>query len=204
MSKTTLKQAPRPAAKPASAATGTDLGPVPALNGASYTGYARIREVGPLGMISLRAGHDLAGLANAIFAATGCSVPALRTVQTAGAKRAAWMAPDEYLLIVPYNEVRAALDAIGAALAGQHHLAVDVSDARAVFTIDTMAASVLAKLSPTDFAALGVHEVRRTRLAQVAAAFWLEGEGATVVCFRSVAQYVFDLLCHSASPGTEI
>ena len=66
------------------------------------------------------------------------------------------------------------------------------------------AQSVLAKLTPTDFAALNPMELRRTRLAQVAAAFWLEGGGATVVCFASVAQYMFDLLSHAAAKGTEI
>lgn len=174
------------------------------LNGAVYTGYARIREIGPLGMISLRAKPDVAGLEAAIKAATGCAVPAQRQIETAGDRRAAWMSPDEYLLILPRGEVPAALAAIASALAGQHHLALDVSDARAVFTIEGMAQSVLAKLSPTDFAALGPKEIRRTRLAQVAAAFWVEGQNATVICFRSVAQYVFDLLAHAAKPGTEI
>lgn len=178
--------------------------PVSALNGATYTGYARIREEGPLGMITLRAKADLAGLPAAIKAATGCAVPALRGIETAGARRAAWMSPDEYLLMMPHGDVPAALAAVAQALAGQHHLALDVSDARAVFTIEGMAQSVLAKLSPTDFAALGPKEMRRTRLAQVPAAFWVEGGNANVICFRSVAQYVFDLLVHSAMPGTEI
>ncbi len=178
--------------------------PVTPLNGAVYTGYARIREIGPLGMISLRAKPDLAGLAQAIKAATGCAVPAQRAIETAAGKRCAWMSPDEYLLILPRADVPAALAAIAKALSGQHHLALDLSDARAVFAIEGMAASVLAKLSPTDFAALGPKELRRTRLAQVPAAFWIEGENATVICFASVAQYVFDLLSHAARPGTEI
>lgn len=177
---------------------------VSALNGAAFSGYARIREIGPLGMITLRAAPDLVGLADAIKGATGAAIPHMRGIETAGDKRCAWMSPDEYLLIMPHADVPAALAAIAKALAGQHHLALDVSDARAVFAIEGMAASVLAKLSPTDFAALGPKELRRTRLAQVPAAFWLEGTAATVICFRSVAQYVFDLLSHAAKPGTEI
>ena len=175
-----------------------------ALNGAAFAGYARIRDVGPMGMITLRAAPDVAGLAGAIKTATGCAIPQMRGIETAGGKRCAWMSPDEYLLMMPHADVPAALDAIATALAGQHHLALDVSDARAVFAIDGMAASVLAKLSPTDFTALGPKELRRTRLAQVPAAFWVEGGNATVICFRSVAQYVFDLLCHAAKAGTEI
>ena len=50
---------------------------------------------------------------------------------------------------------------------------------------------------------LGPKELRRTRAAQVAAAFWKDGDGYTLVCFRSVASYVMGLLTHSAMPGSE-
>jgi sarcosine oxidase, subunit gamma len=183
----------------------SDRAAASALNGAVFAGYARIRDIGPLGMITLRAAQDLAGLAAAIKAATGCAIPPQRGIETAAdGKRCAWMSPDEYLLLMPQADVPAALQAIAQALAGQHHLALDVSHARAVFAVEGMAQSVLAKLTPTDFAALAPNELRRTRLAQVPAAFWLEGGNATVICFRSVAQYVFDLLSHAARPGTEI
>ena len=80
-----------------------------------------------------------------------------------------------------------------------------LSDARAVFRVEgAKADQVLAKLSPVDFATLGATELRRTRAAQVAAAFWRDGDGFTVVCFRSVAGYVMGLLSHSAMPGSEI
>ena len=46
--------------------------------------------------------------------------------------------------------------------------------------------------------------ISRTRAAQVAAAFWAEGDGYTLVCFRSVAAYVMGLLTHSAMPGSEL
>jgi sarcosine oxidase subunit gamma len=115
------------------------------------------------------------------------------------------MSPDEYLLILPYGETGAALAAIGAALKGQHYLAETVSDARAVFRIEgAKADQVLAKLSPVDFAKLEAGEPRRTRAAQVAAAFWKDGEGFTLVCFRSVASYMMGLLSHSAMPGSEL
>jgi sarcosine oxidase subunit gamma len=182
----------------------SNIMPKSPLQGASFAGYAIIRELGPSGMISLRAKADVAGLAEAIQSATGCDLPSQRQILRKGGKAAAWMSPDEYLLMMPIDQVTAALDAIARALAGQHHLAVDVSGARAVFTIDAHARSVLSKLSPTDFAALPQGELRRSRLAQVAAAYWLEGDGATVICFASVAQYVFDLLCNAAKAGTEI
>ena len=66
---------------------------------------------------------------------------------------------------------------------------------------------VLAKLSPADMriSALPVGRVRRTRLAQVPAAFWFTDDSeAVVICFRSVADYVFGLLSTAAQPGSEV
>ncbi|MEO9629184.1 MAG: sarcosine oxidase subunit gamma, partial [Sulfitobacter sp.] len=46
---------------------------------------------------------------------------------------------------------------------------------------------------------------RRTRMGQVPAAFWLREDGVfEVICFRSVAQYMFDLLSVAAQPGSEV
>lgn len=178
--------------------------PVSALGGAAYRGFARVEEVGPLGMITLR-GKDLSGMEGAIQAAVGVGLPAPRRIEQAGARTAGWMSPDEYLLILPYAETAAALAALDQALAGQHYLAVVVSDARAVFRITgEKAAQVLAKLAPVDLARLAPGELRRTRLAQVAAAFWAEEEGFTLICFRSVAGYVMGLLTHAAMPGSEL
>ena len=178
---------------------------VSALNGASYQGFASIREIGPLGMISLRAKPDVPGLSNAVQAAVGLALPETRRIVQNGARAVGWMSPDEYLIVLPYAEVGAAMAAIAAALKGQHHLAANVSDARAVFRIEgAKAAQVLQKLAPADLAKLEPGELRRTRTAQVAAAFWAEGDGYTLVCFRSVASYVMGLLTHSAMPGSEL
>jgi sarcosine oxidase subunit gamma len=179
--------------------------PKSALGGAVAAGFASVREIGPVGMITLRAKPDTAGLAKAVKAAVGTGLPGVRQIVTEGDRACGWMSPDEYLLVIPYAAVAGALEAIGKAMAGAHHLAVDVSDARAVFRVEgAKADQVLAKLSPVDFAKLEPGELRRTRAAQVAAALWREGDGFTVVCFRSVARYVFDLLASGAKPGSEL
>lgn len=179
--------------------------PVSALDGAMSEGFAKIREIGPLGMVTLRCKSDVKALPKAIKAAVGTAVPELRRIVVAGDHACGWMSPDEYLLVMPYAAVPAALDAIAKAMGTAHHLAVDVSDARAVFRVEgAKADQVLAKLSPVDFATLAEGELRRTRAAQVAAAFWKDGDGFTVVCFRSVGRYVFDLLATSAKPGSEL
>jgi sarcosine oxidase subunit gamma len=177
--------------------------PVSALNGASFQGFASIREIGPLGMITLRA-KGLKSLDKAIKAVTGTKAPAPRRIEINGDRACGWMSPDEYLLIVPYADVAEALAKLAKALAGEHHLAVDVSDARAIFRVEgDHAADVLRKLSPVDFDRLEPGELRRTRAAQVAAAMWAQDGGYTLVCFRSVAGYVMGLLTHSAQPGSE-
>lgn len=184
--------------------------PVSALMGASFDGFAMVREIGPLGMISLRAKPGTKGLDTAIKAAVGVAVPDMRRIVAAGDCAAGWMSPDEVLLVMPYGDTGAAMAAIATALAGQHHLAAVVSDARAVFRISgDKADQVIAKLCPVDLPGLAPQELRRTRAAQVAAAFWREsesdgGDGYTLVCFRSVAGYVMGLLQHSALPGSEI
>ena len=178
---------------------------VSALSGASYTGFATITEIGPLGMITLRTKPDAAGLVAAVQAATGCAVPVLRQIVQSGDRAVGWMSPDELLLILPYAETATALAAIADAMGGAHHLAVDVSDARAVFRVSgPLADQVLRKLAPVDFDRFGATELRRSRLAQVAAAVWRHGDGYIVVCFRSVARYVFDVLCNAATPGSEL
>jgi len=178
--------------------------PVSALNGASFQGFASIREIGPVGMITLRA-KGVKGLDKAVKAVVGTKLPAQRRIEVNGDRTCGWMSPDEYLLILPYAEVRDALASLAKSLAGEHHLAVDVSDARAVFRVEgDKADQVLAKLSPVDFVTLEPGELRRTRTAQVAAAMWSQDGGFTVVCFRSVAGYVMGLLTHSAQPGSEL
>ena len=179
--------------------------PVSALGHVSYEGFARVSEIGPLGMISLRAKPDVAGLAEAIRSVTGTTVPGQRRIGVTGDRAAGWMSPDEYLLILPYGETGPAIASLSNALKGQHHLAVVVSDARAVFRIEGgKADQIIRKLAPVDMDRLAAGELRRSRVAQVAAAFWRDGDGFTLVCFRSVAGYVMGLLTHSAMPGSEL
>jgi sarcosine oxidase subunit gamma len=178
--------------------------PVSALQGARFEGFTAIREIGPLGMITLRA-KGLKSLDKAIKAAVGTKTPAQRRIETNGDRACGWMSPDEYLLVMPYADVPKALAAISKALGNEHHLAADVSDARAVFRIKgDRADQVLRKLAPADLDRLAPGEIRRTRAAQVAVAFWHQEEGYTLVCFRSVAGYVMGLLANAAEPGSEL
>ncbi len=179
--------------------------PAAPLGNATFDGFARIREVGPLGMISLRAKPEVKSLTKAVKAVAGTALPAPRRIVTNGDRACGWMSPDEFLLILPYGETDAAMAAIAAAMGKDHHLAAVVSDARAVFEVTGgRADQVLRKLMPVDFDTLATGELRRSRAAQVAAAVWAIEGGFRLVCFRSVAAYMMGLLTHSAQPGSEL
>jgi len=111
-------------------------------------------------------------------------------------------------VLCPYDEVTPVLAGLEDALADVHAMAVDVSDARAVFAVSgANARDVLAKLAPVDLrpGAFTTGMFRRTRMAQVPAAFWCVGDDLFhVICFRSVAQYVHDLLTTAAQPGSAV
>jgi len=178
--------------------------------GAEYRGFVTIREAAPRGMITLRGDLADEGLRGAVKALVDLEVPERGRIVLSRRRAVAWMSPDELLIMLPHGQAAAGVAKLGRALAGTHHLAADVSDARAVFSLEGEGARVreaLAKLTPADLspAAFGPGRIRRTRLSQVSAAFWMTGEEAfELVCFRSVAQYVFDLLSAAARPGSEV
>jgi len=179
---------------------------VSALQGASSAGYVDVREIGLQGMITLRGDLSLTKVAKAVKSAVGVEMPTQRRINLKDGKGAAWMSPDELLLMVAYQDAGATVAKLQKALGATHSLVVNVSDARAVFTLTGgRVREVVAKLSPVDMDTFPMGEIRRTRLAQVPAAFWMSGgDEITLVVFRSVAQYAFDLLKTAAAKGGEV
>lgn len=159
----------------------------------------------PRGMISLRGDLDSKALQAVCTEVTGVAFPAQGKITMDGASGIAWMSPDEVLLLVPHDKVAGGLATLDKVLKNEHHLASNVSDARAIFTLSgSFAAEVIAKLAPVDLHpdTLKPGDIRRTRLGQVAAAFWTQEDGTfTVVCFRSVADSTHQLLTASAKAG---
>ena len=178
--------------------------PTSALMNRQTGGSVLIRDAGLTGMILLRG--DLSGgkLASAVKSVAGVKPPNANGIATKDATRVLWMSPDELLLMLPYADTNDTVAKLESALSGQHFMAANVSDARAVLQLEgPYVREVLAKLAPVDLHpdALADETLVRSRLGQVAAAFWLSGDSATVICFRSVADYVFDLLAASAKAG---
>ena len=171
-------------------------------------GLAKIEEFGPLGMITLRGDLTSKTLQKAAAGVAGVAFPNVRKAACDGERGLLWMSPDELMVLCPYADVTGNLAQLQTSLGSEHALAVNVSDARAVFRVSGASArEVMAKLSPVDLSseAFGPGDFRRSRLAQVAAAYWMrDDETFEIICFRSVAAYVFDLLKVAAQPGSHV
>ena len=169
----------------------------------------RIEDAGPLGMITLRANLSDAGTSTAL-AFSGLERPDANGVTGMLEKGVLWMSPDEVMILTAHSEADDMVATLSEAFGSAHALLVNVSDARVAFRLtgsDAQVREVLAKLSPADLrrASLPVGQLRRTRLAQASTAFWFAGDGeAILICFRSVAEYVHDLLTKVAEPGGEV
>ena len=178
---------------------------VSTLNGKVANGEVTVREGGLRGMITFRGDLSNAKLKSVCKSLTGFAVPEMGKAMSNGDKGVTWMSPDELLILVPHSETNDAIAAIEKAMKGQHFLAQNVSDARTHLTVQgSFAREVVAKLAPADLHPdhFQIGDFRRTRLGQVAAAFWMtDAETFELICFRSVGQYAFDLLAASAKAG---
>ncbi|MEM1352160.1 MAG: sarcosine oxidase subunit gamma family protein [Pseudomonadota bacterium] len=183
--------------------------PVTALDGAQSTsGIVEITEVALQGMITLRGDLSDKKIQSAAIKGRSKVMPGPGQAMIQDESGIAWMSPDEALILCAYDQVAAEVRALKKALGTAHALVVNVSDARASFRIKGVhARDVLAKLCPVDLSpdVFGPGKFRRTRMAQVPAALWqADDDSFQVICFRSQAQYVFDLLSVSAQAGSYV
>lgn len=109
--------------------------PVSVMNGASFDGAVKVEEMGLVGMITLRGDLASQGMAKAVKSAVGLAMPEMRKVNSGKGGQVVWMSVDELLLVVDYDKADAICAKLSKALKGEHHLAVNVSDARAVFRL---------------------------------------------------------------------
>ena len=152
-----------------------------------------IQDAGPIGQMTLRG--EVAGSAFAVLLLelTGGTVPDTLSVTVKGETRAVWMSPDELLLVLPRERVAPAVARAGEVLSGGHHMALDVSDARALIQLSgAMVPEILAKGVPCDVSDRGfpVGTARRTHLAGLAIGLALQGTlsnvaaGVMIIIFR--------------------
>ena len=166
---------------------------------------SRVSVSGPelRGMITLRGTLSSPAVKQAVKNASGAGMPKTRGIVHKADISVAWMSPDELLILCPYDQTNQLTATLQAALSNEHALVVNVSDARVIFSLTGAdIRAVLAKLAPVDFSpdVFVPGQIKRTRLAQTAAAIWMSGkEEAQLICFRAVADYVFDLLKNASA-----
>lgn len=168
----------------------------------------RIEDRGPVGQVTLRG--DLASdtAKGAVKAAVGIDAPEPLRAAFNGEKGAVWMSRDELLLFVAYDQAGELVEGLESALSGVHHMAVDVSDARAVIALTGAGvAETLAKGAPIDLSAgaFPVGAARRTHIGGTAVAFWRKTEEEwEIVCLRSFSRHLFDWLLQVSRQGSEV
>ena len=169
-----------------------------------FNGYVTVSYEKNIGMIAMRGSLSAKGLGVAL----GKSLPKERKVVDGKGMQIAWMSPDELMVFCRKPNVAGLMAAFEKSLSTQHALVADVSDARAVFTLKgAKVREVVAKLAPVDMSPcqFGSGEMRRTRFGQIAAAFWMTGKDELkIICFRSVAEYMYKQLCICAKQGSEL
>lgn len=177
------------------------------MQGARFDGLVEIEALPPQGQILLRCevSDDYRARLTGLL---GLGFPEPLKATTEGDRALLWMSPDELLLMLPYGEVPGMLARLEETFPNWILLAADVSDMRAHFRLrGPHLRDVLSKLTPADMAPGGgaPGTVRRSRLAQVAAGYWLRGgQEAQVFVFRSVADYAVRVLSAAAEPGGEV
>lgn len=161
-------------------------------------GAVLVAALGPVGMVTVKADFTDKALAATVAKILGVALPKPRKIS----KGVAWMAPDEVLVFTQNGTDPDTLAKQLDTALGQAGLALNVSDARAVFALKGAGVrEVLAKGAPVDLAkgAFGKGDFRRTRLGQVAVAFWMEAEDEfRLVCFTSMREFMFDWLTNAA------
>ncbi|MEO1563804.1 MAG: sarcosine oxidase subunit gamma family protein [Pseudomonadota bacterium] len=166
---------------------------VSVLNGASSEGLNKVSDAGLKGMITLKGDLTSEPMSKAVKSAVGLAMPASGECKTGAKGAVAWMAKDELMLFCDYADADKMVEKLEKALKGEHFLAVNVSDARALFKIEgDHILDILAKGTPTPLDGVVAGQFRRSRIGQIAAAFWMVSYSeAYIVCFRSVGEHMF-------------
>ncbi len=169
------------------------------------TGEMRVTRAPRRGMIGLRGDLASADLQRVCSEVAGVPFPGPLQVKCADESGLCWMSPDEVLILVPHDRLKVAQDRVNVVLQDTHFMSENLSDARALFCVEgSWCREVIAKNAPVDLHpdVFVPGQIRRSRLGQVAAAFWMRDDRTfQVICFASVADYVQELLDVSVLRG---
>lgn len=151
------------------------------------------------GMVTLKANFSDPSIATAIKLLTGIkNLPKPGKVSVGDKANLAWMSRDEYAVLLSPSYAEDFVEKATSKLKNNHFLCVNMSDSRQCFNLKGSSwREVLAKGSPADVSPdiFKIGDFRRTRIANVAVAFWLLTEDeVSVICMRSVGNFFCEWL----------
>jgi sarcosine oxidase, subunit gamma len=170
-----------------------------------------LREIDDRGMIDLRGRADDESFLGKVVETLGFDLPLKpRTSTEAGEAAALWLSVDQWLITCPRTEAPSLQARLAQALAGVHALAIDMSDARAIFRIEgDNGREVLNKGTSVDFTepAIAAGFVRRIRYAEVAALVHVRSTApfaSDLYVFRSYAAYAWSFLSFTGRKAARV
>ena len=157
-----------------------------------------------LGQVNLRGNASDTAFLAAVKSATDCDLPVAANRATGKTKRACWLGPDEWLLLLPAENTPAAVEALERKLADKHAAINDVSGGQVMLRLEGAAVrELLAKgctldLHPAEFtpgacAQTGLGKAGVTLLAHA------DGAGVDLVVRRSFSDYLLQWLRRAGS-----
>jgi sarcosine oxidase, subunit gamma len=168
-----------------------------------------LREMAGRGMIDLRGQMTDRKFMIAAKGVLGFDLPkAHRTSTSWGDTKALWLSPDQWLILCPGDKAQALTEQLSAALKSIHHLAVNVSDMRAIIRVEgehartTVMKGTSIDLTHGDYP---TGTIRRMKFAEVGALLHIVEENVIdVYVFRSYADYAWQFLVKAGRMGSEV
>ncbi len=168
-----------------------------------------MREMTGRGMIDLRGLNTDRKFMTTAKAVLGLDLPkAPRTTTSWGDTKALWLSPDQWLILCPGDKAQAVTEQLSTALKSIHHLAVNVSDMRAIIRVEgehartTVMKGTSIDLTHGDYP---TGTIRRMKFAEVGALLHIVEENVIdVYVFRSYAVYAWEFLLKAGRRGSEV
>ena len=168
-----------------------------------------MREMTGRGMIDLRGLSTDRKFMTAAKAVLGLDLPkSPRTSTSWGDMKCLWLSPDQWLILCPGEKAQALTEQLSAALKTIHHLAVNVSDMRAIIRLEgehartTVIKGTSIDLTHGDYP---TGTIRRMKFAEVGALLHIVEENVIdIYVFRSYADYAWEFLLKAGRKGSEV
>ena len=163
-----------------------------------------IQELKTVGMISVRGDLLNNRFQKIITNSCNLAVPKPLSINHNKYLSIAWMSPDE-LLILDYSEsyLEKITEDFESLATSMETLVLDTSSSRCLFLINgSLWREVLAKGTPIDLRPTSFKRdsFRRTRMGQIAVAFWMVNEhSAHITCSSSHSSFFYDWLCNAST-----